>query len=110
MDLVSAVDHACRHLTGAGGCAGRGDRMPVVTAPIVLILAAGQGTRMRSRVPKVLHELCGRPMVLWPLRAGLEAGAGRVVVVDAPERALARVLPAGVELVVQEQPDGTGGA
>jgi bifunctional UDP-N-acetylglucosamine pyrophosphorylase / glucosamine-1-phosphate N-acetyltransferase len=65
---------------------------------------------MRSRVPKVLHELCGRPMVLWPLRAGLEAGAGRVVVVDAPERALARVLPEGVELVVQQQPDGTGGA
>ena len=65
---------------------------------------------MRSRTPKVLHELCGRPMVLWPVRAALEAGAGRVVVVDSPERALERVLPEGVELAVQERPDGTGGA
>ena len=61
-----------------------------VSAPTVLILAAGQGTRMRSSTPKVLHELCGRPMVLWPVRAALEAGAGRVVVVDSPARALER--------------------
>jgi bifunctional UDP-N-acetylglucosamine pyrophosphorylase/glucosamine-1-phosphate N-acetyltransferase len=65
---------------------------------------------MRSRTPKVLHELCGRPMVLWPVFAALEAGAGRVVVVDSPRRALERVLPEGVELAVQEQADGTGGA
>ena len=51
-----------------------------VAAPTVLILAAGQGTRMRSQTPKVLHELCGRPMVLWPVQAALQAGAGRVVV------------------------------
>jgi bifunctional UDP-N-acetylglucosamine pyrophosphorylase/glucosamine-1-phosphate N-acetyltransferase len=81
-----------------------------VSAPIVLILAAGQGTRMRSKTPKVLHELCGRPMVLWPVRAALQAGAGRVVVVDAPQRLLERVLPDGVELAVQERPNGTGGA
>lgn len=65
---------------------------------------------MRSRTPKVLHELCGLPMVLWPVRAALRAGAGRVVVVDSPERALEGVLPEGVELAVQEQPNGTGGA
>jgi bifunctional UDP-N-acetylglucosamine pyrophosphorylase/glucosamine-1-phosphate N-acetyltransferase len=65
---------------------------------------------MRSRTPKVLHELCGRAMVLWPVRAALEAGAGRIVVVDSPERALAEVLPEGVELAVQERPNGTGGA
>jgi bifunctional UDP-N-acetylglucosamine pyrophosphorylase/glucosamine-1-phosphate N-acetyltransferase len=81
-----------------------------VTAPIVVILAAGQGTRMRSRLPKVLHELCGRPMVMWPVHAALAAGAGRVVVVDSPARALALMLPEGVELAVQEQPNGTGGA
>jgi bifunctional UDP-N-acetylglucosamine pyrophosphorylase / glucosamine-1-phosphate N-acetyltransferase len=84
--------------------------MPLVSAPTVLILAAGQGTRMRSQTPKVLHELCGRPMVLWPVLAALEAGAARVVVVDSPERALERVLPEGVELAVQERSDGTGGA
>ncbi len=81
-----------------------------MSAPIVLILAAGQGTRMRSQTPKVLHELCGRPMVLWPVQAALAAGAGRVVVVDSPARALEPVLPEGVELAVQAHPDGTGGA
>jgi bifunctional UDP-N-acetylglucosamine pyrophosphorylase/glucosamine-1-phosphate N-acetyltransferase len=65
---------------------------------------------MRSQTPKVLHELCGRPMVLWPVTAALEAGAGRVVVVDSPARALEKVLPDGVDLAVQERPDGTGGA
>jgi bifunctional UDP-N-acetylglucosamine pyrophosphorylase/glucosamine-1-phosphate N-acetyltransferase len=82
----------------------------VTGSPTVLILAAGQGTRMRSRTPKVLHDLCGVPMVLWPVRAALAAGAGRVVVVDSPARALEPVLPEGVELVVQGEPDGTGGA
>jgi len=81
-----------------------------VSAPTVLILAAGQGTRMRSRTPKVLHELCGIPMILWPIRAALQAGAGRVIVVDSPARALAPLLPDGVELAVQEVPNGTGGA
>jgi bifunctional UDP-N-acetylglucosamine pyrophosphorylase/glucosamine-1-phosphate N-acetyltransferase len=65
---------------------------------------------MRSRTPKVLHELCGIPMVLWPVRAALAAGAGRVVVVDSPERALKGVLPEGVRLAVQPQSNGTGGA
>ena len=79
-------------------------------SPTVLILAAGQGTRMRSRTPKVLHDLCGVPMILWPVRAALAAGAGQVVVVDSPARALEPVLPEGVELVVQPEPNGTGGA
>jgi bifunctional UDP-N-acetylglucosamine pyrophosphorylase/glucosamine-1-phosphate N-acetyltransferase len=65
---------------------------------------------MRSNTPKVLHQLCGLEMGLWPVRAALAAGAGRVVVVDSPERALEPLLPDGVELAVQEQPNGTGGA
>jgi bifunctional UDP-N-acetylglucosamine pyrophosphorylase/glucosamine-1-phosphate N-acetyltransferase len=81
-----------------------------VTAPIVVILAAGQGTRMRSRTPKMLHDLCGRPMIDWPVAAALRAGAGKVVVVGGPDRTLEGRLPAGVELAVQPQPDGTGGA
>lgn len=79
-------------------------------AATVLILAAGQGTRMRSATPKVLHELCGRPMVLWPVCAALDAGAGKVIVVDSPARALEAMLPEGVGLVVQPQSNGTGGA
>jgi bifunctional UDP-N-acetylglucosamine pyrophosphorylase / glucosamine-1-phosphate N-acetyltransferase len=81
-----------------------------VAAPTVLILAAGQGTRMHSRTPKVLHDLCGVPMLLWPVRAAREAGAERVVVVDSPERALEPHLPDGVELAVQPTANGTGGA
>jgi bifunctional UDP-N-acetylglucosamine pyrophosphorylase/glucosamine-1-phosphate N-acetyltransferase len=79
-------------------------------SPTVLILAAGQGTRMRSSTPKVLHELCGIPMILWPVRAALAAGAGHVVVIDSPARTLEAVLPEGVDLAVQAGPDGTGGA
>jgi bifunctional UDP-N-acetylglucosamine pyrophosphorylase/glucosamine-1-phosphate N-acetyltransferase len=81
-----------------------------VPAPTVVILAAGEGTRMRSAVPKVLHPVCGRPMILWPVRAAQEAGAGKVVVVDGPERKLAAALPPTVELAIQAEPKGTGDA
>ena len=84
--------------------------MPRVRAPTVLILAAGEGTRMRSEVPKVLHPICGRPMIEWPIAAAREAGAGRIVVVDGPEQKLAGALPEGVEIAVQEEPNGTGDA
>jgi bifunctional UDP-N-acetylglucosamine pyrophosphorylase/glucosamine-1-phosphate N-acetyltransferase len=75
-----------------------------------IVIAAGEGTRMRSQTPKVLHEMCGRALVLWPVQAALEAGAGQVVVVDSPRRALEGVLPEGVSLAVQERANGTGGA
>jgi bifunctional UDP-N-acetylglucosamine pyrophosphorylase/glucosamine-1-phosphate N-acetyltransferase len=76
----------------------------------VVILAAGQGTRMRSRTPKMLHEICGRPMIDWTVAAAHEAGAAKVVVVGSPDGALAGRLPDGVVLAVQSRPDGTGGA
>jgi len=79
-------------------------------APVAVILAAGQGTRMRSAVPKVLHPICGLPMVLWPVHAALQAGAAKVVVVCGPDRAVEPVLPDGVELAVQAEPRGTGDA
>jgi bifunctional UDP-N-acetylglucosamine pyrophosphorylase/glucosamine-1-phosphate N-acetyltransferase len=73
-------------------------------------MAAGQGTRMRSALPKVLHEVCGRPMVAWPIIAAKEAGAGRVCVIVSPDRDLSAVLPNGTETIVQPEADGTGGA
>ena len=73
-------------------------------------MAAGEGTRMRSSVPKVLHPICGRPMIAWPILAAQEAGAGRVCVIVSPDRDLSGALPEGTETVVQPQPDGTGGA
>jgi len=81
-----------------------------MTAPTVVILAAGQGTRMRSAVPKVLHPLCGRPLVHWPVHAARAAGAGRIVVVDSASRRLDGHLPEDVVLAVQERPNGTAGA
>lgn len=65
---------------------------------------------MRSRTPKVLHDLCGRPLIAWSIAAARAAGAARIVVVDGPDRALAPHLPDGVELAVQTQARGTGDA
>jgi bifunctional UDP-N-acetylglucosamine pyrophosphorylase/glucosamine-1-phosphate N-acetyltransferase len=81
-----------------------------MTGPIVVILAAGQGTRMRSRVPKLLHPLCGSPLIDWPVAAARAAGAERVVVVDSPRRELSGRLGDSVEVVVQAEPRGTGDA
>jgi len=65
---------------------------------------------MRSSTPKMLHPVCGRPMVAWPILAAREAGAGRVAAIVSPGRDLSAGLPDGVETVEQPQPDGTGGA
>ncbi|WP_210494365.1 bifunctional UDP-N-acetylglucosamine diphosphorylase/glucosamine-1-phosphate N-acetyltransferase GlmU [Patulibacter sp. SYSU D01012] len=87
--------------------------MPSPPAPTVIVLAAGRGTRMRSATPKVLHDLCGRPLIGWVLEAARTAGAHRTVVVDQPARVLEGHLPAGVESVEQHagrHGDGTAGA
>jgi bifunctional UDP-N-acetylglucosamine pyrophosphorylase/glucosamine-1-phosphate N-acetyltransferase len=73
-------------------------------------MAAGAGTRMRSSLPKMLHPVCGRPMVAWPILAAREAGAGRVAAIVSPGHDLSAGLPEGTETVVQPEPDGTGGA
>jgi bifunctional UDP-N-acetylglucosamine pyrophosphorylase/glucosamine-1-phosphate N-acetyltransferase len=73
-------------------------------------MAAGEGTRMRSSLPKVLHPVCGRPMVAWPVLAAHEAGAGRIAVIASSDRDLTAGLPNGTEIVIQPEPDGTGGA
>jgi bifunctional UDP-N-acetylglucosamine pyrophosphorylase/glucosamine-1-phosphate N-acetyltransferase len=73
-------------------------------------MAAGMGTRMRSETPKVLHHVCGRPLVVWPVAAARTAGADRIVVVGGPDRALEGVLPEGVDLAVQHEARGTGDA
>jgi bifunctional UDP-N-acetylglucosamine pyrophosphorylase/glucosamine-1-phosphate N-acetyltransferase len=65
---------------------------------------------MRSSLPKMLHPLCGRPLVAWPVLAAREAGAGRVAAIVSPGHDLAAGLPGGVEIVEQPRPDGTGGA
>jgi bifunctional UDP-N-acetylglucosamine pyrophosphorylase/glucosamine-1-phosphate N-acetyltransferase len=82
----------------------------MVSGLTMLIMAAGEGTRMHSSLPKVLHPVCGRPMVAWPVMAAKGAGADRVAVIVSPDRDLTPGLPNGTETVVQPEPDGTGGA
>ena len=65
-----------------------------MAAPVVVILAAGQGTRMRSATPKLLHEVCGRAMIAWPVAAARGRGRGKVVVVEGPDRPLQATLTA----------------
>jgi bifunctional UDP-N-acetylglucosamine pyrophosphorylase/glucosamine-1-phosphate N-acetyltransferase len=77
---------------------------------LVLVMAAGEGTRMRSSLPKMLHPVCGRAMVAWPIIAARKAGAGRVVAIVSPNQNIVPGLPDKVQIVTQPQPDGTGGA
>jgi bifunctional UDP-N-acetylglucosamine pyrophosphorylase/glucosamine-1-phosphate N-acetyltransferase len=65
---------------------------------------------MRSSLPKMLHPVCGRAMVAWPIIAAREAGAGRVVAIVSPNQNIVPGLPDKVQIVAQPQPDGTGGA
>ncbi|TQN37568.1 bifunctional UDP-N-acetylglucosamine pyrophosphorylase/glucosamine-1-phosphate N-acetyltransferase [Blastococcus colisei] len=85
---------------------------PAVAA--VVVLAAGQGTRMRSTTPKVLHTLGGRSLLGHVLAAAEPLGAGTTVVVvgagrDQVEQHLAQVAP-GAVAVVQEEQRGSGHA
>ncbi|HEX3551172.1 MAG TPA: bifunctional UDP-N-acetylglucosamine diphosphorylase/glucosamine-1-phosphate N-acetyltransferase GlmU [Candidatus Elarobacter sp.] len=74
-----------------------------------IVLAAGKGTRMKSSRPKVLHELCGRPMLWWVLEA-LRASAVEEIVVVTNDELEPAVAPLGVRSVVQREQLGTGHA
>ena len=76
----------------------------------VLIMAAGRGTRMRSETPKVLHPICGKPMVEWIIDAAREAGAQRIVCVTRPGDGVEPGLPEGVVVAEQQEGEGTGAA
>ena len=77
----------------------------------VVVLAAGQGKRMKSTLPKILHPVCGRPMVLHVLDAARAVQAERIVVVLGHGHEQVRpLLPPDVTVAVQEQQLGTGHA
>jgi bifunctional UDP-N-acetylglucosamine pyrophosphorylase / glucosamine-1-phosphate N-acetyltransferase len=77
-----------------------------------LILAAGKGTRFRSDLPKVLHRLCGRPMIEYLLETLSATGVDRIFIVVGPgEDPVRRALrDRDLEFVVQERQLGTGNA
>src|SRR5829696_740923 len=76
----------------------------------VLVMAAGQGTRMRSDTSKVLHRVAGKSLVEWVVDVAREAGAGRVVAIVRPGDGVAEGLPDGVEVAEQDEGEGTGSA
>ncbi len=81
---------------------------------LTIVLAAGEGVRMRSARPKVLHELAGRSMLAHSLSAALEGAAGDIAVVVAPDRdsvaAEALKVAPGAKVVVQSERRGTADA
>lgn len=81
---------------------------------LVIVLAAGEGTRMLSSLPKVLHAVAGRPMVSHVLDAALAAGAAKIAVVVGPDHdkvaaEVRRVAP-DAEVFVQSERRGTAHA
>lgn len=76
----------------------------------VVILAAGEAKRMRSRQPKALHPLCGRPLIAYSLRTA-RALADRIVLVVGPDAEGVRAVAGGdVQIVEQRERLGTGHA
>lgn len=74
-----------------------------------IILAAGQGTRMKSELPKVLHDVCGLPIVMHVSRAFAQAGIERpVVVVGNKHEMVMQAMGQAVEFAYQEKQLGTG--
>ncbi len=81
--------------------------------PIAIVLAAGQGTRMKSDLPKVVHPVGGRPMVCAVVDACREAGCSRVIAVVGYKHEAVRRALAGypdVQFALQEPQLGTGHA
>jgi bifunctional UDP-N-acetylglucosamine pyrophosphorylase / glucosamine-1-phosphate N-acetyltransferase len=78
---------------------------------VAVILAAGLGTRMKSRLPKVLHTVCGTPMIRYVLDAAVEATGTRPLVVYSPVTGAVRgAVEAMADTALQDEPLGTGDA
>ena len=84
---------------------------PVPSRTVAIVLAAGLGTRMKSRRPKVLHELCGRPMLGYVLEAAQVATGERpLVVYSPPTDAVREAFAERADFALQDEPRGTADA
>lgn len=82
-------------------------------APVAIVLAAGKSTRMKSEVPKVLHDVCGRPLIEYVLDAARGAGVERLIVVVGHKADVVKSTLAShpdVSFALQEEQKGTGHA
>lgn len=76
-----------------------------------VILAAGMGTRMKSKMPKVLHKVCGKPLSKWVIDASKVAGADKVcAIVGHKAETVKEVLGDVCEFALQAEQKGTGHA
>ena len=76
-----------------------------------VILAAGMGTRMKSKMPKVLHKVCGKPLSKWVIDASEAAGADKVCAVGGHKaETVKEVLGDVCEFALQAEQKGTGHA
>jgi bifunctional UDP-N-acetylglucosamine pyrophosphorylase/glucosamine-1-phosphate N-acetyltransferase len=76
-----------------------------------IVLAAGLGTRMKSRLPKVLHPICGRPLIDYVLDAAEVASGSRPLVIwSPPVEAVRDAVASRAETALQAEPRGTGDA
>jgi bifunctional UDP-N-acetylglucosamine pyrophosphorylase/glucosamine-1-phosphate N-acetyltransferase len=97
------------HPSTAGGT--RSVTEPPDAEPLAVVLAAGLGTRMRSRHAKVLHAVCGRPMLAYVLDAARDVtGRTPLVVVSPATRAVREVVGDGARYAEQSEPRGTADA
>ena len=75
-----------------------------------VILAAGLGTRMKSRTPKVLHPVCGRPMLAYVIDAARAATGEKPLVVYSPQvEEMTRVFADEADFALQHNPKGGTG-
>ncbi len=75
-----------------------------------IILAAGQGTRMKSARPKVMHELAGRPVISWLIERAEKAGALKIIVVIGPDMDDLAEIVKPHETAIQRERRGTADA
>ncbi len=82
-----------------------------MTSTVAIALAAGRGTRMKSRTPKALHTVGGKPMLRRVVDAARDAGCDPIIVVTPPDSSPARAaLGGGCEFVVQPKALGAANA
>ena len=77
-----------------------------------VIMAAGEGRRMVSKIPKPLHKVCGKELIRYPVELLQAMGVGRIVIVASPTTApmIGELLGDDADYVIQPEPLGTGDA
>ena len=77
-----------------------------------VILAAGRGSRMKSRLPKVLHKLCGKELIKYPVELMHELKISNIVIIVSAENCseIKKTLGDGFNYIIQPEPRGTGDA